>query len=112
MIDIAEAVEYRTEGIREFLEDLPAGDREWVCGEESPKAIAREWVQYGFNALGVREWAFRARCFRAEAARALIVLGLNPEDCRALNQQGDTVGYAVANGDMSPQDALLVLCGF
>jgi len=100
---------YRSEGIREFLQDLPQGDREWVCGENQVEDVAHEWAQQGFTALGVRTWIFQARCFCASTARALTVLGLTPEDCRSLVGQGDTVGYHVSNGDMSPAEALLAL---
>jgi hypothetical protein len=94
-----------------MLRDLSSGDRDFLCGEESPQDIAREWHSQGFTPASMREWAFRARCFRAEAARALTVSGLNPEDCRARGPYGETIGYRVANGDMSLQDALQALVG-
>ena len=100
-----EEAEYRasiaSEGIREFLNDLSSGDRDWVCGEESPEDVAQEWADAGFNALETREWAFKARCYRADSARVLADQGLTPEDCAAPAGY-DTIGYAAANGDMFP----------
>ena len=98
--------------IEAWLRDLSAGDRDFLCGEEDPVTIAREWYSQGFTPASMQEWAFRARCFRPEAARALTILGLNPEDCRVLGPQGDTVGHACANGDLDAlAAAALVLQG-
>jgi hypothetical protein len=107
---MAEVEEEENEGwgdiaIEAMLRELSQGDREWICGEESPQDIAHEWAQQGFTPASMQEWAFRARCFRPEAARALTILGLNPEDCAIGTTTGDTVGYRVANGDMSPMEA-------
>ena len=88
-----------------MLRDLPQGDRDFLCGEDSPQNVAHEWAQQGFTLASMREWALGARCFRPEAARALTVLGLNPEAAKRADEGGDTFGYLVANGDMSPQDA-------
>lgn len=95
--------------IEAWLRELSQGDRDWLCGEEAPQDVAREWHSQGFNALETREWAFRARCFRAAAARALANRGLHPEDCAIGTTSGDTIGYLVSAGDLSSAGAAKAL---
>jgi hypothetical protein len=83
-----------------------AGDM--ATGGEPAHDVAREWELAGFDAAAVEAW-LGARCFRASAARALIAAGVTPEQASRRPEGGETVGYAVSNGDLSATRAAALL---
>ena len=85
------------------LADMSEPDRDWACGEDTPDATAQAWINQGFTGL---DWLISARCFCPRSARALADHGITPEEASTAGPDDvDTVGYAVANGDMSAVSA-------
>jgi hypothetical protein len=69
------------------------------------QAAAEAWTQCGFDDDTAARW-LEARCFDAEAARALADLGVTPEQAAVRTRDGkgeyiDTLAYKVANGDLT-----------
>ena len=74
---------------------------------ESAEATARAWTEAGFDDESTTAW-LEARCFTAEAARALADLDVKPGQARARTRDGgggyvDTIGYKVADGQLTPR---------
>ena len=72
-------------------------------------AAAQAWTEAGFDDAMTERW-LKARCFDAEAARALADMGVSPEQASRRTRDGggeyaDTIAYKVANGDMTPRQA-------
>jgi len=71
-----------------------------------PEVAAQAWTDAGFDDEMTARW-LEARCFDAQAARALAELGVTPEQAAARTRDGgghiDTIAYKVANGDLTPR---------
>lgn len=95
--------------------DVLESDREFACGGQATDRVAAEWGGHGFGADEVRGW-LDARCFDAAAAAALRAAGVTPEQARATVDEGpcegETIGYAVANGDLSAARAAKIVEGW
>ena len=79
------------------------------CGELADQvgdadAAAKAWTKAGFDDAMTTRW-LKARCFDAEAARALADMSVTPEQASKRTRDGggyvDTIGYKVANGDLT-----------
>lgn len=69
------------------------------------EAAARAWTDAGFDDQMTTRW-LDARCFDAEAARALAELGVTPKQASVRTRDGgggeiDTIAYRVANHDLT-----------
>jgi hypothetical protein len=72
-----------------------------------PEAAAKAWTDAGFDDETTAKW-LEARCFAAEAARALADMSVSPSQASKRTRDGggsyaDTIGYKVANGDLTPR---------
>lgn len=67
--------------------------------------VAQEWIDAGFSAEGADRW-ISAGCFEARSAAALRDAGVKAEQAAAQYESGMTIGYAVANGDISVGEAV------
>lgn len=81
------------------------GHDPWAIGSRSPQAVAQEWAEAGFDALEVADWLDVARCFDPTAASMLRDAGISPWEAAQQNRY-DTIGYEVANGDLSIERVL------
>jgi photosystem II stability/assembly factor-like uncharacterized protein len=68
---------------------------------------AQAWTEADFDDEVTAHW-LEARCFDAQAARALADLGVTPGQAAARTRDGgdrsiDTIAYKVANGDLTPR---------
>ena len=76
--------------------------------ERDIESIAEKWEDYDFSPSDTDEW-ISAGCFRAADARDLADAGIAPEDAKRHHDQenypGVSIGYAVANGDLSVEKA-------
>ena len=74
----------------------------------SSEAAAEAWTAAGFDDESTARW-LRVRCFDPGAASALAKLGVDPAAVRVRTRDGggslDTIGYKVANGDLTPRQA-------
>ena len=83
---------------------------EAVAGGAAAESVAYEWVAAGFDdPEEVDDW-LRARCFRAEHARALERAGFTPAQAARLTTAGrgtyeDTIAYKLAQGDLTIDEA-------
>jgi hypothetical protein len=72
----------------------------------APEVAAQAWTDAGFADAMTARW-LDARCFDAEAARALAELGVAPEQAATRTRDGageiDTIAHKVANGDLTPR---------
>lgn len=79
---------------------------ELIDGGEDAGAVAQAWTDAGFDDELTDRW-LAARCFDAEAARALADAGITPEQAARRTRDGgdyvDTIAYKVANGDLTPR---------
>ena len=64
-----------------------------------PDVVATEWMIQGFSPMETREW-LEARCFDAVAAKRLSESGITSLEA-AQPYGSDTIGYAVANMDLT-----------
>ncbi|MEA2297983.1 MAG: hypothetical protein QOF77_919 [Solirubrobacteraceae bacterium] len=74
-----------------------------------PAVVAQGWTDAGFDDAATSRW-LDARCFDAAAARALAELDITPNQSSKRTRDGkgdyiDTIGYKVANGDLTPRQA-------
>jgi hypothetical protein len=81
----------------------------FAYGQESDiESVAEEWEDYDFSPAGADVW-LSAGCFRAADARALADAGIAPEDTEkdydSESNPGISIGYAVANGDLTVEEA-------
>ena len=69
-------------------------------------SVAQAWTDAGFDDETTARW-LEARCFDAQAARALADAGVTPEQASKRTRDGggyvDTIAYKVANGDLTPR---------
>jgi hypothetical protein len=70
-----------------------------------PADAARAWTAAGFDDEGTSAW-LDARCFDPSAARELAALDILPGQAAKRTRDGrgdyvDTIGYKVANGDLT-----------
>jgi hypothetical protein len=85
-----------------------------ALGGASALEVAREWIAAGFDdAEEVDDW-LRARCFRAEGARALEAAGITPEQAAIRTRAGaagyeDTIGYKLTHGDLGFDEARRII---
>ena len=78
-----------------------------------PQSTAEAWEEAGFDAAEVQEWLL-ARCFTPAAARDLADAGVTAEMARMRTSAGagdytDTIGFKVADGDLSAEEARDIL---
>ncbi|MGI8439122.1 MAG: hypothetical protein ACR2NV_02800 [Thermoleophilaceae bacterium] len=71
------------------------------------EVAAQAWTDAEFDDETTARW-LEARCFDAQAARALAGLGVTPEQAAVRTRDGgdgyiDTIAYKVANGDLTPR---------
>jgi hypothetical protein len=73
-----------------------------------PEVAAKEWTDAGFDDEMTARW-LAVRCFDAQAARALADMSIKPEQAAVRTRDGgdykDTIGFKVANGDLTPRQA-------
>lgn len=71
-----------------------------------PEVVAQEWTEAGFDDEETARW-LAARCFDAQAARALADLNIKPEQAGVRTRDGgdykDTIAFKVANADLTPR---------
>ncbi len=71
-------------------------------------SVAQAWTEAGFDDATTARW-LEARCFDAQAARALADMGVTPEQAARRTRDGggylDTIAYKVASGDLTPRQA-------
>lgn len=67
--------------------------------------VAQEWIDAGFSDVEAARW-LESRCYDAAAAAKLAKAGVTPEQASAEAPGGETIGYAVANGDMTVREAV------
>jgi|GEM_PF-2583801 len=95
-------------------EELSCGDsQELTCGVQDFQKLAQDWYDCGFTSLTVKSW-LAARCYSAIAAKRFEEAGLTPEQAAETTDKGlggyvDTIGYKVANRDMTTTEAVDVL---
>ena len=69
-----------------------------------PGVAAQAWTDARFDDATTARW-LKARCFDAQAARALADMGVTPEQAAARTRDGgggrDTIAHKVANGDLT-----------
>jgi len=87
------------ETIRRYGEFADRGD--------AAEIAARAWTDAGFDDESTARW-LEARCFDAEAARALAELGVTSGQAATRTRDGGdgsiaTIAYKVANGDLTPR---------
>ncbi|MGI8904276.1 MAG: hypothetical protein ACR2IP_11615 [Solirubrobacteraceae bacterium] len=76
----------------------------------SAEEAAKAWTEAEFNDETTSKW-LEARCFDAQAARALADMSVTPKQASARTRDGegsyiDTIGYKVANGDLTPRQGM------
>jgi hypothetical protein len=85
-----------------------------ALGDAPAARVAQEWIDAGFDdPEEVDDW-LRARCFRADGARALEAAGITPEQAAIRTQAGsssyeDTIAYKLARGDLSFDEARRII---
>ena len=69
-------------------------------------SVAEAWTEAGFDDETTAQW-LDARCFDAQAARALADMGVTPGQAGKRTRDGggyvDTIGFKVAKGDLTPR---------
>lgn len=78
-----------------------------VTGAERDGRVI-EWEQTGLSPADAAGY-MSAGCFRAGAAFELSIRGHRPEVAGMDYRDGMTIGYAVANGDLSPEHVETIL---
>ena len=77
-----------------------------IDGAGDGASVAEAWTDAGFDDAMTARW-LEARCFDAEAARALADAGVTPEQAAKRTRDGggyvDTIAYKVAKGDLTPR---------
>ena len=77
---------------------------ELIEADADPDAVAQAWTDAGFDDETAARW-LDARCFDAQAARALADMGVIPEQAANRTRDGgggvDTIAFKVANGDLT-----------
>lgn len=76
-----------------------------ALGGASIGEVAQEWIDAGFSREAADAWMSVARCFDADSAAALRDAGVTPEQASAEHEGGETIGHAVAHGDLSARKA-------
>lgn len=76
-----------------------------------PQSTTEAWEEAGFDAAEVQEWLL-ARCFTPAAARDLADAGVTADLARmrtsadaGAGDYTDTIGFKVADGDLSAEEA-------
>lgn len=76
---------------------------ELIDGDDAD-AAAQAWTDAGFDDEATSRW-LEARCFDAQAARALADAGVTPAQAAKRTRDGggyiDTIAYKVASGDLT-----------
>ena len=71
---------------------------------DDPGSVAQAWTEAGFDDETATRW-LKARCFDAEAARAMADMGVIPEQAGRRTRDGggyvDTIAFKVAKGDLT-----------
>lgn len=83
---------------------------EFAHGGENIQNHAWYWLHAGFTPEEAEAWLTEARCFLASAAAMMRHAGITPDEAatRERDEFGDyaeTLGYRVANGDISVETA-------
>lgn len=100
---------------RTTITEVIAEHGESAHGGEDPGCVAVFWAEQGFTATEVDAW-LNAGCFADDAAAALRDANLAPSDVADTLDipgnpcNGRTIGYAVANGDLSITVAHRIAC--
>ncbi len=80
--------------------------RDLIDGAGDAASAAEAWTEAGFDDETTARW-LKARCFDAQAARALADTGVTPEQAAKRTRDGggyvDTIAYKVAKGDLTPR---------
>lgn len=83
----------------------------FACGQDI-ESIADDWEDYDFSPEQADAW-ISAGCFVAYAARRMTDAGISPEDasqnCDQDRYPGISIGYAVANADLSVEEAKKII---
>jgi len=85
-----------------------------ATGGRAAEAVAREWLEEGFDdAEEIADW-LRARCFEAAGARRLEDAGFTPEQAATLTTAGaddaeDTLGSKLVKGELSFEEARRII---
>lgn len=72
----------------------------WLTGGGRADVVAQEWLDAGFTVDDVVGW-WQAGCFYAQRTKKLRDAGLTPADVAAEDGNGETLGYAYCEGDVS-----------
>lgn len=72
----------------------------WLTGGNPAETVAEEWEAAGFTVDDVVGW-WQADCFDAQRTKELRDAGLTPEDVTAEDEDGNLLGYAYCNGDIT-----------
>ena len=77
---------------------------ELAAADGDADAAAQAWTDAGFDDETTAKW-LEARCFDAEAARALADMGVSPRQASQRTRDGgggrDTIAFKVANGHLT-----------
>lgn len=89
------------------------GEWDFAVGNSDVGSVADDWIEHGHDSDDVRAW-LGARCYDAAAAAALRDAGVTPEQAATQTDAGsgyylDTIGYKVANGDLTARAAAALL---
>ena len=79
-------------------------------GDEPLEAVARTWIDAGFDDAEEDEAWLLARCFTADGALMLERAGITAEQASILTNAGttndeDTIGHKLTHGNLSPDEA-------
>ena len=85
-------------GMIELVNEYDQGGR--LTGGESTIKVAHEWFVAGFTVDDVVGW-WQAGCFDAQRTKELRDAGLTPENVTAEDEDGNLLGYAYCNGDIT-----------
>lgn len=94
--------------------ELSCGDaQELTCGVQDFQKLAQDWYACGFTPTLVKKW-LAARCYAPVAAKLFTQAGITPELASETTDKGlggyaDTIGYKVANRDMTIAEAAAAL---
>jgi hypothetical protein len=87
--------------------DLLAADLDYLVGGDDIAAVAAEWEATDLPVDQISDF-IDAGCWTADSAAALAAVGVTPHEAGQQYRDGypGTIGYAVANGDLTADDAL------
>ena len=90
----------------ETITDLLAADLDYLVGGEDLAAVAAEWDATLLPVDQISDF-IDAGCWTADSAAALADVGVTPNEAgQQYEGYPGTIGYAVANGDLTADEAL------